>query len=50
MKIHVSSVHERNKPFKCEICDQTFSEKGSMNRHVARVHGEKKTFERRIAK
>ena len=50
MKTHVSSVHERNKSFRCDICDKNFSEKGFMNRHVAGVHGEKKTFEHRMVK
>ena len=39
-----SSVHEINKPFKCNICDYSCSQKGHMNKHVASVHGGKKPF------
>ena len=48
MKIHVLSVHEGKKPFKCEICDYSCLEKGSITRHVMLVHEEKKSFESRI--
>ena len=41
MNIHVESVHEGKKPFKCEICDyiQLF-----LKSHVESVRGEKKAF------
>ena len=42
MKTHVASVHERKKPFKCDICDYSFSLKNTMKRHVMTVHGGKK--------
>ena len=42
MSTHVSSVHERKKLFKCQICDQRFSEKGNMTKHMATIHGGKK--------
>jgi uncharacterized Zn-finger protein len=35
---HVSTVHEGKKPFKCDICDYSFSEKGSLNKHIKSVH------------
>ena len=31
---HISNVHEGNKPYKCEICDMMFSQKGNMKKHV----------------
>ena len=42
MNKHVASVHEGKKPFKCDICDRSFSLKSHMNRHVASVHEGKK--------
>ena len=39
MNRHIASVHEGKKPFKCDICDYSFSEKSSMNKHVKSVHG-----------
>ena len=41
---HVSSVHEKNKPFKCDICDYKFSQVGDMNKHIVSVHEKKKLF------
>ena len=38
----ISSDHEGKKPFKCEICDYSFSRKSAMKTHVASVHIEKK--------
>ena len=35
MKQHVLSVHEGKKPFKCDICDYSCSQKGHMKTHVA---------------
>ena len=34
MKIHVESVHEKKKTFKCEICDKNFANKKNMVTHV----------------
>ena len=44
MKVHVSSVHEEKKPFKCEICHHTCSQKGHLKKHVDSVHEGKKPF------
>jgi KRAB domain-containing zinc finger protein len=41
---HVASVHEEEKPIKCDICDYRFSQKSQMKRHVASVHEEEKPF------
>ena len=46
--MHIASVHEEKKPFKCEICDKGFSQKHNMKIHVESVHKKKKTFKRRI--
>jgi len=36
LKTHISSVHEKNKLFKCEFCDTSFTLKASLNRHNKR--------------
>ena len=48
MKYHVASVHEENKPFKCEICGKGFSQKNKVKIHVESAHEKKKPFKRRI--
>ena len=42
LNTHVASVHEENKPFKCEICD--YSCKASLKTHVDSVHKGKNLF------
>ena len=44
MNKHVASGYEGKKPFKCDICDYSFSQKGNMKSHVASVHEGKKSF------
>ena len=44
LKIHISSVHERNRPFECEICQMSFAEKRNLIRHIASVHEKKRPF------
>ena len=39
-----TSVHEKKKPFKCDICDYNFSGKGNLKRHTDSVHEGKKPF------
>ena len=42
MTKHVSSVHEGKKPFNCDICDFSCSQKSNMKIHIESVHeGEK---------
>ena len=41
MNRHIASVHEELKPFICEICDNSFSQKSKMNKHVMSVHERK---------
>ena len=42
------SAHEVKKPFKCEVCDYSYSQKGELKKHVVPVHESvhegKKTF------
>ena len=35
-------VHQRQKPFKCEICGKTFDSKRKVEGHIAAVHENKK--------
>ena len=34
MKNHIESGHERKKPFKCNICKETFSQNHTLNEHI----------------
>ena len=38
MKTHIASVHNGEKPFKCDICDVTFAQKGHMKNHISSIH------------
>jgi hypothetical protein len=44
MITHFESVHERKKPFKCEICDHCYSTKSELKGHVGSVHEKKIPF------
>ena len=35
---HVASVHKGKKPFKCDICDYSCSQKQQMKQHVEKKH------------
>ena len=38
--MHIVSVHEGKKPFKCDMCDANLKQQG----HIASVHENKKPF------
>ena len=38
LKIHVSAVHEKVTPYKCELCEKRFAMKAHFNEHVKEVH------------
>ena len=40
--IHIQSVHEERKPFQCEICDRSFTQKSHITAHHRLFHGDKK--------
>ena len=44
MTTHVAIIHEKNKPFKCELFDYRCGQNGDMKKHVATVHDKKKPF------
>ena len=41
---HVESVHEGNKPFKCDFCVYSCTQRNKLNIHVDSVHDGKKPF------
>ena len=41
---HVSSVHEGKKPFQCDVCTKSYSQKAHLLGHVAAVHEGKKPY------
>ena len=45
---HIASVHEGKKPFKCNICDASFTQKGEIIGHFATVHEGKKALKGNI--
>ena len=34
LDIHISSIHEKTKSFKCTVCGQRFSQRGKLNRDI----------------
>ena len=45
LNVHIKSVHEEKKPFKCDDCGAAFSRKSNLNRHIESVHERKKPFQ-----
>ena len=45
MKSHVASIHEGKKAFKCGICDERFSQNGSLKRHMISRHESRKSLD-----
>ena len=43
--MHISSVYNEIKPFKCEMCDKSFPKRTPLERHirVAKIYGDKRT-------
>ena len=44
MKVHIATVHEGKKQFKCGVCHVNFVKKGDLNRHVVTLHEGQKPF------
>ena len=38
LPVHIASVHEKLRPWKCDVCPRDFGTKGSLKLHVERVH------------
>ena len=45
-KYGIYKIHEEQgkKAFKCDICDQSFSQKGNLSKHTASVHDSNNSF------
>ena len=43
-KVHFESFHEEKKPYKCDICDKSFSLKSILQTHIGSVHKKKNPF------
>jgi uncharacterized protein with PIN domain len=43
LKIHIATVHEKEKNFSCEFCPKKFAYGGTMKRHIETIH-EGKTY------
>ena len=42
MNVHISTVHEGERPFKCIVCEATFFKQSHLTIHIKGVHDEKK--------
>ena len=42
---HVATVHEKKKPFHCEICSSAFAEKRRLKEHITSVHENDRAYE-----
>lgn len=49
MYVHISTVYEGKKPFICNICDSSFTQKFHLNDHIVTVHEENKFFKCNIS-
>ena len=48
--MHIDTVHEGKRPFKCDTCQTTFSHRTGLNRHVENIHEKNKPFRCDICK
>ncbi|CAB0042997.1 unnamed protein product [Trichogramma brassicae] len=45
LKKHICAIHDRSKPFQCEICHKSFSLKKYCKRHISALHDRRNPFE-----
>lgn len=43
MKTHISAVHEKNRPYVCDVCGHAFNNKGNLQDHRV-LHNDEKLF------
>lgn|SRR5436190_4149520 len=41
LNIHVSGVHEKQRPYTCDVCPKKFSQSSSLKRHKNNIHNSK---------
>ena len=44
-KSHIESVHERKKPYECDICGKVLDEEQNFKSHIESVHERKQPYE-----
>ena len=44
LQIHVKTVHENLKPYRCSICNKSFGHKSEVKRHIKTIHEKLKLF------
>jgi hypothetical protein len=44
LKFHISSEHEKNKPYKRPNCDERFAKNVSLKGHISAIYEENKPF------
>ena len=44
MKRHIFCVHDKKKPFHCDICQANFGLNGDLKRHISRIHDNPKLY------
>ena len=49
LRIHIASIHEGQKQFKCEFCIYTCSQKVHLKKHIASIHEGEKPFKCKFA-
>lgn len=42
---HIMTVHEEQRPFRCNVCEMSFGRKGVLKKHVQMVHEHSRKFE-----
>lgn len=42
---HIMTVHEEQRPFRCNVCEMSFGRKGILKKHIQMVHEHSRKFE-----
>ena len=45
LKVHIASIHNKQKSYSCGFCNSTFLRKDNMKTHIKSVHEGKKPFQ-----
>ena len=40
----MKKIHKKHAPYKCEICNQSFTQKGNLDTHIKKIHEEFEPF------